>query len=353
MTGTSQAQVPQFVPEAAGLAQRLRELHHRRYDLFHQAFALGMPMSDKMTVGLTSMLLASGLATAAEGGLVCRYRITRLADDFIVTDPPEYRGRERVLYLSDNESLLRARTLPCCAGLRVLDLGSGSGVQAIAAYRRGARVVTSIDVSPRAVAFTRFNLALNGLRCDDVRQVPLSGFTPVCGRYDVLVSNPPFVPVPPGTSFMTSGAGGIDGLDFARQLIGRLPDLLRPGGIVCLVSLSPGTRHLSELESMLLDHAAGRALTLRVIRVFEQPAPIAESLAPFAHRTDVAAWAKTLATCGYTHMHNLLLTLEPSAEPSFHRTVLRPALDLHPGNTGSTDWDALHDEIRLALEMAQ
>jgi SAM-dependent methyltransferase len=341
------------VPEAVGLAQQFRELHDRRYDLFHQAFTLGMPMSGKIADGLTEMLLASGLAVPEEEGPVCRYRVTRLADDFIVTDPPEYRGRDRVLYLSDNESLLRARTLPCCDGRQVLDLGSGSGVQAIASYRRGARAVTSIDVSPRAVAVTRFNLALNGLPCEDVRQVPLAEFTPDSDRYDVLVSNPPFVPVPPGTAFMTSGAGGIDGLDFARQLIGRLPELLQPGGIVCLVSLSPGTRHMSELESMLLDHVGERAFSVQATRIFEQPAPIAASLAPFAQRADVALWAKALAACGYTHMHNLLVIVEPTAEPAFHRTVLRPTLDLHPGNKGSTAWDGLHDEIRLALEMAQ
>ena len=152
---------------------------------------------------------------------------------------------------------------------------------------------------------------------------------------------------------MTSGAGGVDGLDFVRLLLRRLPELVRPRGTVCLVSLSPGARHLSELESLLLDHAEGRAMALHVTQIFERPAPIAESLAPFADRADIVAWEAGLVARGYTHMHNLLLTLSPADHPEFHRAVLRPSLDPHPGNKGSVDWDGLNAEIRLALEMAQ
>lgn len=47
------------------------------------------------------------------------------------------------------------------AGLRVLDLGAGSGLVAIAAARAGARTVLAADVDPCALAATRLNAALN------------------------------------------------------------------------------------------------------------------------------------------------------------------------------------------------
>lgn len=342
-----------FTPAGlVGLRDELRRVYDEHYALFHRLFAEGAAPDTAELEPLAGLLCERGLASREDGEVRSAVRFTRLGRDFLCTDHPEYDGRDRVLYLSDNESLLLARALPSCDGRRVLDVGTGSGVQAVAAYRRGAAAVTSIDISPRAVEMARFNLALNGLPADGVRLVPLADFAPEA-PYDLLVNNPPFVPVPPGTRFMTSGAGGVDGLDFVRALVARLPELLHERGELHMVTLSPGTRHLSELELMLLDHAAGRPVRLSVSEVFGGPCPIGESLEPFKGYADVDAWLALLTERGYTHMHNLLLSLGPVDVPSFTRSVLSPPLELHPGNKGSTTWDGLHAEIRLALEKAQ
>ncbi|HEX2810196.1 MAG TPA: methyltransferase, partial [Kineosporiaceae bacterium] len=76
---------------------------------------------------------------------------------------------------------------------RVLDLGTGCGVQALHAGRH-AGAVTGTDVSRRALAFARFNGALNGVPIE-TRHGDL--FQPVAGvRFDQEVSNPPFVITP-------------------------------------------------------------------------------------------------------------------------------------------------------------
>jgi predicted nicotinamide N-methyase len=54
------------------------------------------------------------------------------------------------------------------AGRRVLDLGAGSGLVAIAAALAGAQTVTAADVSPYAVAATRLNAELNGVIVDTI-----------------------------------------------------------------------------------------------------------------------------------------------------------------------------------------
>ena len=52
------------------------------------------------------------------------------------------------------------------AGRRVLDLGCGGGLVAIAAAKAGAREVQAVDIDPAAIAATRLNAAANGARVD-------------------------------------------------------------------------------------------------------------------------------------------------------------------------------------------
>lgn len=79
---------------------------------------------------------------------------------------------------------------PVDAG-RALDLGTGSGVGALAAARRGYRVV-AVDLSPAAVAAARVNAAVAGLAgAVEVRHGDL--FAPVRGeRFDLVLLNPPY-----------------------------------------------------------------------------------------------------------------------------------------------------------------
>ncbi|MEW6280647.1 MAG: methyltransferase, partial [Candidatus Eremiobacterota bacterium] len=77
---------------------------------------------------------------------------------------------------------------------RVLDLCTGSGVQAVTAARFARRVV-AVDRNARAVNFARFNCRLNGVGNVEVRLGDL--YAPVRGeRFDVVLANPPFVPSP-------------------------------------------------------------------------------------------------------------------------------------------------------------
>ena len=77
------------------------------------------------------------------------------------------------------------------SGLRVLDVGTGSGVAAIRAAACGAQV-TAVDINPEAVRCARINALLNHVDDRiDVRHGDL--FAPVGGeRFDVVVCNPPF-----------------------------------------------------------------------------------------------------------------------------------------------------------------
>lgn len=76
-------------------------------------------------------------------------------------------------------------------GMAVLDMGTGTGIGAVAAARLGARVV-AVDINLEAVRCARINALLNDVEDRvDVRQGDL--FEPVRGeRFDLILFNPPF-----------------------------------------------------------------------------------------------------------------------------------------------------------------
>ena len=93
----------------------------------------------------------------------------------------------------------------------MLDLCSGSGVQAITALRTcPAAHLTLVDVSERAARFAMFNLRLNGLgpeRATLLRQaLGEEGEGLGSGGFDLVVANPPFVPNPAGCADCAAGA---------------------------------------------------------------------------------------------------------------------------------------------------
>ncbi|NUU20118.1 MAG: class I SAM-dependent methyltransferase, partial [Streptomycetaceae bacterium] len=115
---------------------------------------------------------------------------------------------------------------------RVLDLGTGCGVQALHASRH-ARAVTATDVNRRALDLTRLTMALSGV--SNVGLAEGSLFEPVAEeRFDLIVSNPPFV-ISPGSRF-TYRDGGLHGDKLCEFLVRQAPAHLTEGGTCQLLA---------------------------------------------------------------------------------------------------------------------
>ncbi|HET6379157.1 MAG TPA: peptide chain release factor N(5)-glutamine methyltransferase [Methylocella sp.] len=140
---------------------------------------------------------------------------------------------------------------------RILDLGTGSGAILCSLLQSlpGSSGVGS-DKSPAACRVAQRNLAALGLAgrghivCGDWTQA-------LRGPFDVIVSNPPYIPradirqlAPDVRNFDPRLAldGGDDGLDAYRAIIPSLPELLAPGGIV---ALEIGSSQKREVELLL------------------------------------------------------------------------------------------------------
>ncbi|GAB3173327.1 methyltransferase [Micromonospora palomenae] len=107
-----------------------------------------------------------------------------------------------------------------------LDLGTGSGVQALHLATHADRV-TATDVSERALRFAATTAALNGQDWELLRGDLVA---PVAGRrFDLVVSNPPFV-VGPGTTTHVYRDSGRVGDAIGAELAAAAPGLLTEGG---------------------------------------------------------------------------------------------------------------------------
>jgi release factor glutamine methyltransferase len=78
------------------------------------------------------------------------------------------------------------------AGKNVADVGTGSGILALAAAREGANVV-ALDINPKAVTAATDNSRANGLgdRVTAIRSDLMSALSPD-PQFEVIISNPPF-----------------------------------------------------------------------------------------------------------------------------------------------------------------
>jgi release factor glutamine methyltransferase len=145
----------------------------------------------------------------------------------------------------DTEAVVAAalRELPHDRASRMLDLGTGPGTILLAlAVERPLATGLGIDLSKDALASAGANATALGLG-DRVRFQVGRWTAGLDGAFDVIVSNPPYIP-----SAVCDGLdrevrdhdprlaldGGADGLDAYRAILGDVRRLLAPGGAVVL-----------------------------------------------------------------------------------------------------------------------
>jgi release factor glutamine methyltransferase len=166
--------------------------------------------------------------------------------------------------LSDTWLLREAMAGEPLRGAAVADLCCGSGVLAIAAARAGAARVLAVDISLRSTLATRLNARLNGCAVR-ARRGDLIGAI-ADERFDLIVSNPPYVPASsdalPRHRSTTPLDGGHDGRALIDRLCREAPARLRRGGALLIVHSSvcgiDRTRRALEREGLRVEVLARR-----------------------------------------------------------------------------------------------
>lgn len=170
-----------------------------------------------------------------------------VASDLAAYQRPGVLRHDHVLGIGHASNTLVQTTIRRHAA-RALDLGTGCGIQTFHLLHHTEHV-TATDISERALAFTRFNLLLNAEALDlDPHNLEArvslrlgSLLEPVAGeRFDVVVSNPPFVITPrtlaeSAAEQFTYRDGGLPGDEIVASLVRSLPGVLVPGGTAQLL----------------------------------------------------------------------------------------------------------------------
>lgn len=144
---------------------------------------------------------------------------------------------EHVLIPRQETEILVEEALKCCKGKRVLDICTGSGCIAITISKEGApSEVVAVDISTDALEVAK----QNGKTLEaDVTFIYSDLYQHVEGRYDVIVSNPPYIKTSEIKELMPEVRlhepmlaldGMEDGLVFYRRIIDDAKNYLNPDG---------------------------------------------------------------------------------------------------------------------------
>ncbi|HEV7751263.1 MAG TPA: HemK2/MTQ2 family protein methyltransferase [Baekduia sp.] len=204
------------------------------------------------------------------------------------------------------ESLREQRLGP---GTSVLDVCTGSGALAVCAARAGAGRVTAVDVSRRSVATAWINARLNGASVRALRSDLFSALGDE--RYDVIASNPPYVPHPrdevPTRGRRRAWDAGRDGRAVLDRLIAEAPGHLHDGGTLLVVH--------SEIcgTEATLDAMATAGLSAEVLTRHRGP------LGPLMRERVDHLRAQGALAAGQTHEEVVVIAgrrARPAAQPS-------------------------------------
>ena len=217
------------LPEAAPLAIRRRSPDGAAALMRLFLVEESVP-ADQLPVPAASLERA-GLVERAAGSVRARVLLTPHDGLLLASDLSERANDSDYVSGVQNATLTLAALTIRRPVERVLDLGTGFGLQALLASRH-AREVVATDVNPRALWYAELNGKLNGLAVD-TRQG--SWFEPVAGEsFDLVVANPPFVISPDNRQlFRDSDLGGEE---VSRKVAREAADYLREGGYATILA---------------------------------------------------------------------------------------------------------------------
>lgn len=145
---------------------------------------------------------------------------------------------------AEDSFLLEEEVKKRALGKRVLDVGTGSGIQARAAFEAGAREVLAVDIDPNTI---------ENLKNEKFESRESDLLSKVYGRFDLIVFNPPYLPEDEreDSESALATSGGKKGDEIIVRFLREVGEHLEDNGEILLVvsSLTP----LSRIERVLCE----------------------------------------------------------------------------------------------------
>ncbi len=230
-------------------------------------FAYGDPVTEREARAVLGDDLFSGLAEigaieTVETSWVSPFLLTLHADLYVFVDDLTH-GDDAVMGSGSSTLALSRAAVPSQRKATALDFGCGAGPSALALARQVDHVV-GLDINPRAITLARVNAALNGI--DNVELVVGDMFEAVRDRrFDVIVSQPPFVARHEGSKASTYLHGGARGDELPMRVLAEAPKLLADDGVLVTWVEWPELAS-DDLTARLRSGLPSRELDLLVLR---------------------------------------------------------------------------------------
>jgi carbamoyltransferase len=274
--------------------------------LFHLRVALPKAdLQELFTPNLFTTLVNLGLLIPRGENWSSRVDLFDAAGLYIATDhrymllPEDKIDEDPVMYLG-MDSMGLVYTAPRNNVDCVLDLCTGSGIQALTASRYAHQVV-GVDINLRALRFARFNAQLNGIEHVKFRSGNL--YQAVSGKFDIILANPPFVPSP--SQDYRFRDGGANGEEILAQIIkGSAEHLTTDGRLFIVTDLVDLPKYQSKLAQWWQGGAADQLILHTADRddiLFSVPhshAPFGQTICEY--RDELDRWLGNFHGAGLT-----------------------------------------------------
>ena len=187
-------------------------------------------------VPLDALVEAGFIHRLEDGNYVSPFNLNLVSNILVICDHLSH-GNDAVMGAGQTTTFMCDASRPSRRMARGLDLGCGAGTGALSLASQVDRVIGT-DINPRAVALSRINAALNGIDNVEFREGDM--FAPVAGeKFDLIISQPPFVSTPPGLTAAAYESGGARGDELPLRLLGEIPAYLASNGRAVILAEWP------------------------------------------------------------------------------------------------------------------
>jgi methylase of polypeptide subunit release factors len=287
---------------------------------------------------ILSLFLKSGLVIVEENGLSSPIRISPFEKFLILSDHAVARKgslrTDTVLWPNPTSMLCHHLSMQTHFG-RLLDLGTGNGILALAASTHSGSVVAT-DLNARARIFCEFNAALNGITNIEFREG--SAYEPVQNdRFDLILANPPFFVTPTVRRVYSDNGMELDG--FCRKLVQEAHQHLNEGGY-CQMLLEwvemkgqPWRERLAEwfkgigCDAWVLTTYMRTAVDYSLIRVQEDRDDL---MSADAQAALVNTWQKYFESLGVEGIYGGMIVLRRREGPNWVRMEELQSMPMRP-----------------------
>ncbi len=309
-----------------GYLRRVRSLLSHDLRTAVRLFALGesVESSEVECSGISAYLhalLHAGILRDRAGRLSTDNLVCRVVEGCFLFVTNEF-GGEIPAYFGD-DSIKLTRHLGGFPGQHGLDVCCGSGIQSILMARRGLSVV-GLDIQKAALRLARINSRIN--RIDhmvtfvhaDVREYRSEE------TYDVVVSNPPLLPIPSGMDYSVVGDGGESGLEITNEVVRLFCKHANSKAQAVVIGMCLGSGRSLELVDWLETIAGPNSLSCQVWLLMQKDALSMGELSSLTshvhfggpYNAALQQWVDMCAERGADHCYAFLLKLSRGYMPS-------------------------------------